>query len=452
MPRGIAIDPRGNLLVIQRGRGLTGHTLDANGCVTSTKTIISNTQINHGIDLTPDGRRIIASSADAAWSWDYDPATMTATNQRLLVTGMNNPYHFTRTVLISQKNPNIFALNVGSNGNIDAPTRDAGAGRAQIRVFDYNTLPSNSVSYTSSYGKVLGYGLRNDVGVTQDRAGNFYSIENSLDDARRLGRDIHNNNPAEKVYFLGDPANPRGIFGGYPECYTVWEPRDFTDSTKRAGDWFTQNNSGQYNDAWCETNAVKPIVILPPHMAPLDFKFGLGNDTNMYVGFHGSWNRTPPQGYRVVVVPGTFDAGGVWRPTANSLEATKEAWSNILTNSNEGSCSGFTNANCFRPVGLVFSASGENLYVSSDTSGEVFLLKRPGGPSVNPNPPPISTVIPTPTTTSQPPITTTSGNPPGPTQSLYGQCGGTGWSGPTLCPAGAVCRAANQFYSQCVPS
>ena len=63
MPRGIAVDPRGNLLVIQRGRGLTGHTLDANGCVTSTKTIIANTQINHGIDVTADGRRIIARYA-----------------------------------------------------------------------------------------------------------------------------------------------------------------------------------------------------------------------------------------------------------------------------------------------------------------------------------------------------------------------------------------------------
>jgi hypothetical protein len=68
------------------------------------------------------------------------------------------------------------------------------------------------------------YGLRNDVGVAEDRAGLVYSIgqsmitssplrrtndesnstENSLDNAYRVingqNRDVHINNPAEKVY------------------------------------------------------------------------------------------------------------------------------------------------------------------------------------------------------------------------------------------------------------
>ncbi|KAJ5043213.1 endo-xylanase [Bipolaris maydis] len=34
---------------------------------------------------------------------------------------------------------------------------------------------------------------------------------------------------------------------------------------------------------------------------------------------------------------------------------------------------------------------------------------------------------------------------------LYGQCGGTGWTGPTTCVSGAVCNKVNDFYSQCVP-
>lgn len=35
--------------------------------------------------------------------------------------------------------------------------------------------------------------------------------------------------------------------------------------------------------------------------------------------------------------------------------------------------------------------------------------------------------------------------------SLYGQCGGIGWSGATTCVSGAVCQYVNDWYSQCVP-
>ncbi|KAI6607080.1 Endoglucanase cel12C [Pyricularia oryzae] len=38
-------------------------------------------------------------------------------------------------------------------------------------------------------------------------------------------------------------------------------------------------------------------------------------------------------------------------------------------------------------------------------------------------------------------------NPPS-CAALYGQCGGSGWSGPTCCTQG-TCKAANQWYSQC---
>lgn len=94
---------------------------------------------------------------------------------------------------------------------------------------------------------------------------------------------------------VGDPASPKRLFGGYPYCYTVWQATDFTDKQFSVGDWFTQDNSGIYNDAWCNSNAVKPVALLPPHSAPLDMKFGLGTDSNMYAALHGSWNRQPTQ-------------------------------------------------------------------------------------------------------------------------------------------------------------
>ncbi|EEB98498.1 hypothetical protein MPER_01978 [Moniliophthora perniciosa FA553] len=33
----------------------------------------------------------------------------------------------------------------------------------------------------------------------------------------------------------------------------------------------------------------------------------------------------------------------------------------------------------------------------------------------------------------------------------WGQCGGIGWSGPTVCAAGSTCTKQNDYYSQCIP-
>lgn len=52
------------------------------------------------------------------------------------------------------------------------------------------------------------------------------------------------------------------------------------------------------------------------------------------------------------------------------------------------------------------------------------------------------------TTTSQfGPITPA----PGPSQTLWGQCGGNGWSGPTACVTTARCTTQNAWHAQCVP-
>nr|AFD50192.1 cellobiohydrolase i [Trichoderma orientale] len=53
------------------------------------------------------------------------------------------------------------------------------------------------------------------------------------------------------------------------------------------------------------------------------------------------------------------------------------------------------------------------------------------------------------TTTTRRPATTT-GSSPGPTQTHYGQCGGIGYSGPTVCASGTTCQVLNEFYSQCL--
>ncbi|KAL4746123.1 1,4-beta-D-glucan cellobiohydrolase C [Aspergillus terricola var. indicus] len=37
-------------------------------------------------------------------------------------------------------------------------------------------------------------------------------------------------------------------------------------------------------------------------------------------------------------------------------------------------------------------------------------------------------------------------------QTLYGQCGGSGWTGATSCVAGAACSTLNTWYAQCLPA
>nr|BAJ07534.1 glycoside hydrolase family 7 [Flammulina velutipes] len=50
--------------------------------------------------------------------------------------------------------------------------------------------------------------------------------------------------------------------------------------------------------------------------------------------------------------------------------------------------------------------------------------------------------------TNAPPTSTTTAS--GATQTKYGQCGGTGWTGPTVCAAGSTCKEVSPpYYSQC---
>ncbi|CAI6097429.1 unnamed protein product [Clonostachys chloroleuca] len=56
------------------------------------------------------------------------------------------------------------------------------------------------------------------------------------------------------------------------------------------------------------------------------------------------------------------------------------------------------------------------------------------------------------TTTARATSTTTSGSSqPTGTSPIYGQCGGSGWSGPTSCASGSCCTFNNAWYSQCLP-
>lgn len=75
---------------------------------------------------------------------------------------------------------------------------------------------------------MLGWGLRNDVGLTEHpKTGGLFTVENSSDDITRNNVDIHESNPAEELNYLGTVAQPLQQNYGYPSCFAVWNVRLF---------------------------------------------------------------------------------------------------------------------------------------------------------------------------------------------------------------------------------
>jgi len=54
------------------------------------------------------------------------------------------------------------------------------------------------------------------------------------------------------------------------------------------------------------------------------------------------------------------------------------------------------------------------------------------------------------TTKSTSSTSTSTSTAPASTQTKYGQCGGQGWTGPTVCASGSTCTVSSVYYSQCL--
>ena len=207
-PRDITFDSRGRLLILEAGSGITALTLSNDSCsvVTATTQLLSNSSLNHGIEFSTDGNTLYASSNNSAWAWDYNVDGPNISNPRIIVTGMGGTTHSTRTLHIPPLHPNLLVVSRGSDGNIDASAADIASGHSQVKVFDLNHVPSGGYDYTSE-GAVLGFGVRNEVGVTSDLNGRVWGVMNSADDLTRNGTDISKDNPAEELHYC-TPLSP----------------------------------------------------------------------------------------------------------------------------------------------------------------------------------------------------------------------------------------------------
>jgi glucose/arabinose dehydrogenase len=110
--------------------------------------------------------------------------------------------------------------------------------------------------------------------------------------------------------------------------------------------------------------AIVPDYALGPHTASLGLVWAQGTalppryDGGMFVGQHGSWNRKPPSGYRVIFVP--FTAG---KPSGPPVD--------VLTGFLDGGKSHG------RPVGVAIDSRGA-LLVADDVGNVVWRVTAAG--------------------------------------------------------------------------
>ena len=201
-PRSIIFDSKGRLLVVQQQVGIVALSLSNDSCaaVTQWHTVLQNKSLTHGLEFSPDGTTLYASSSAQAWSWQYDVENATVSKPKLLVSGMNNTDHVTRTLHISPLYPNLLIISRGSASNIDMVAANIKSGHAQVKVFDLNHVPTGGYDFVAD-GKVLGWGLRNEVGITSDRFGKIWGVLNAADDVAFNGTNISKDNPSEELHY-----------------------------------------------------------------------------------------------------------------------------------------------------------------------------------------------------------------------------------------------------------
>mmetsp|Transcript_10091 Transcript_10091/g.24707 ORF Transcript_10091/g.24707 Transcript_10091/m.24707 type:complete len:561 (+) Transcript_10091:270-1952(+) len=380
-PRGLHIDDDDEILVVERGRSRVVR-LDNDGA--DIVSVAGVAGLNHGIELA-DGY-LYASTPTTVYRWPYEKGQTTAGNAdnvQEVIVGMDRTAgdelgadggHTTRTLAFDSDGRWLY-VSIGSLGNIDADSF-----RSRIRRFDIAAWDAvQPLNFND--GEVFADGLRNEVGLAFDSHGDLWGVENGADNLYRddLGGDIHHDNPSEELNrFREEQA---GEHWGYPYCWSEYcLPVENGGSGMKGANtpwaWRSSSSSG-YTDEWCRENTNRSAMSMPAHSAPLGIAFYNWRDTSQdegcvggfprsldnyaFIAFHGSWNRSPPTGYKVVFVP--FDTEG--NPTALPIDLFRHGgngakWPDRL-----------------RPVDVQFDSCGR-LFVTEDGTGTVIKITYGG--------------------------------------------------------------------------
>ena len=295
---------------------------DGNG-VAETRTVFLQ-GLNSPFGMTLVGSDLYVANSDALVRFPYraGETQITAPAEKIvdLPAGPIN-HHWTKNVTANRDGSRLY-VTVGSNSNAGENGMDNEVSRAAV-------LEVDPVAHTS---RVFASGLRNPNGLSwQPQSGALWAVVNERDE---IGSDL----VPDYMTSLKD-----GAFYGWPYSYY--------------GQHVDERVKPQRPDLVAK--AIAPDYALGTHTASLGLVFYDGKllppryANGAFVGQHGSWNRKPRAGYKVIFVP--FADG---RPAGMPED--------VLT--------GFVNADgdAFgRPVGVAIDAAGA-LLVADDVGNTVW--------------------------------------------------------------------------------
>jgi glucose/arabinose dehydrogenase len=227
-------------------------------------------------------------------------------------------------------------------------------------------------------------GARNVTGFTRDAKGRLYGVINGVDDLRYDGQDVHADNPGEYVVRL-----EAGQAYGWPFCFAaervvvaggVVAP----GTPLRADAYHNIPPQGivpsNKDDAWCAAHMTRPMGFIEAHSAPLDLVVFDGPDGALparwkggaFISTHGSWDRVPSTGYKVVWMP--LDASGRAPMPTSTASETDFPYEVVFgggdtSGPRDGAWGWESNGAgepAVRPVGVAISPIDGALYVASD--------------------------------------------------------------------------------------
>lgn len=280
--------------------------------------------LNSPFGMALVGNDFYVANSDAVVVFPYVPgATSLQGRGQIVVKLPAGPinHHWTKNLVASPDGSKLY-VTVGSNSNVAENGLPAEEGRAAIWEVDVRT--GNHRVYAS--------GMRNPVGLAWvPGTGALWAVVNERDE---IGSDL------VPDYMT---SVKEGGFYGWPFSYygqhvdTRVKP---TDTARVA-------------------SAIVPDYALGPHTASLGLAYSESNSLpeqfqrGMFVGQHGSWNRKPRSGYKVVFVP--FADG---MPSGKPID--------VLTGfvNRDGDANG-------RPVGVALDKTG-SLLVADDVGNTVW--------------------------------------------------------------------------------
>ncbi|MES2682096.1 MAG: sorbosone dehydrogenase family protein [Pseudomonadota bacterium] len=224
------------------------------------------------------GNTLYVANADAVVKFPYVAGETRITAAPVKVTDLpGGPlnHHWTKGLIASADGSKLYAA-IGSNSNIGENGLDMEQGRAAIWEID---------AATGSH-RIYASGLRNPVGMAwEPTTGKLWTSVNERDE---LGNDL----VPDYITSVQD-----GGFYGWP-----WSYYGQTVDVR-----VTPPNPAMV------AKAIKPDYALGSHTASLGLSNAVGAalpapfTSGLFIGQHGSWNRKPRSGYKVIFVP--FTAG-----------------------------------------------------------------------------------------------------------------------------------------------